>query len=112
MSEKKKKITTRKKSTATGKKTASVATYEASQSQAEVDPRSLPPDDARKRCAAIYELEREVEKKRAAHDLAKKAARAKKAELDDAEAALEKEIRDQRMGPGPLFSADGKGPSA
>ena len=71
--------------------------------QREVDPKNLEPEDAKKRCAAIYKRERKVEGKRVIHELAKKTAKAAKAALTDAEEELEKEINDQRFGPGPLF---------
>lgn len=70
----------------------------------EVDPKSLTPEDARKRIGTIYKLERAVETKRIAHAAAKRVARSAKAELTEAEERLETEIREQRTGPGPLFS--------
>lgn len=72
--------------------------------QREVDPKSLSPEDARKRVGAIYKLERAVEAKRITYAAARKVARSAKAELAEAEDRLETEIREQRLGPGPLFS--------
>lgn len=69
----------------------------------EIDPTALDPAEAKKRVGVIYKLEKAVEKARAAHDLAKRAAKAAKDKLTGAEGALEKEIRDQRYGPGPLY---------
>lgn len=77
----------------------------------EIDAKELDPEEARKRCAAIYKREKKVEAKRKLHEVAKKGAKAAKAALDDAEDALEKEIREQRFGPGPLFSPDGQSPA-
>ena len=74
----------------------------------EVDPNKLPASENAQRCAEIYRLERSVEIKRAAYAVAKLATKAKKGELQAAEEALAKEIHDQRFGPGPLFSPDGK----
>lgn len=72
----------------------------------EVDAAGLEPTEARKRCAAIYKFERKVEAKRKLHDLAKAGAKSAKAQLTDAEDALEQEIREQRFGPGPLFPVE------
>ena len=69
----------------------------------EVDPNSLEGDDAKKRVAAIYKLEKVIEGKRAVHDVAKRAAKAAKAALTEAEEAMEQELHEQRFGPGPLF---------
>lgn len=73
----------------------------------EIDAGTLDPEEAKKRCAAIYKLEKVVDLKRSAHTVAKLDAKAAKAALADAENALEKEIREQRFGPGPLFNPDG-----
>lgn len=77
----------------------------------EINPETLETSKARKRLGAIYKLERNVERKKAAFDLASRSRRAAKAELEQAEEDLEKEIREQRFGPGPLFNADGSGPA-
>tara|TARA_R110000822_G_scaffold120633_1_gene254129 strand:- start:22560 stop:22850 length:291 start_codon:yes stop_codon:yes gene_type:complete len=73
----------------------------------EVDPAKLKPDDAKKRCAAIYKCEKAVELKTAAHELAKGKAKISKAALVAAEDALRQEISEQRFGPGPLFPPEG-----
>ena len=77
----------------------------------EIDATKLDPEEAKKRCAAIYKLEKAVERKRQAYDQAKRGAKSAKGSLEEAEEALEKEIREQRKGPGPLFDATGKGPA-
>lgn len=99
--------------TATKKKAAGKATSAkgAAKAASEIDPSKLTPEEAKKHCAAIYKLEKIVEKKREAHDQAKRGAKSAKAALTEAEAALEKEIREQRTGPGPLFDPTGKGPA-
>lgn len=77
----------------------------------EVDSKKLGADEAKKRVAAIYRLERIIEGKRRIYDAAKSKAKIAKNDLAKAEAALEQEIREQRFGPGPLFAPDGKGPA-
>lgn len=78
----------------------------------EIDPDALDVDEARKRCRAIYRIEKRVEAKKAAFDEASALRRAAKAEYELALSDLEREIQEQRFGPGPLFSPDGKGPAA
>lgn len=73
--------------------------------------------EAKKRLRTIYDLEREVERKRVVYVTLKSNAKVAKAELADAEEALAREIGEQRKGPGPLFDevvADGvhEAPSA
>lgn len=80
-------------------------------SREEINPATLPEAEARKRVAAIYRLEKVVGSKRAVHDAAKRGAKSAKTALSEAEEALEQEINEQRFGPGPLFSPDGKGPA-
>jgi hypothetical protein len=77
--------------------------------RAEIDVSTLKLEDAKKRCASIYKLEKAVEAKAAAHTIAKSKSKATAAALDRAEEDLRKEITEQRFGPGPLYSADGKG---
>jgi hypothetical protein len=76
-----------------------------------VNVKALEPEKMTKRLAAIYKLEQECETARASFDLASQARRAARAKLDEANDALEKEIREQRYGPGPLFNATGDGPA-
>lgn len=76
----------------------------ASKPHKEVDAMKLDHDERAKRLSKIYKLERAVEKKKAAFETASKLRRAAKAELEEAEEAMELEIREQRFGPGPLFS--------
>ncbi len=78
----------------------------------EVDPTKLKPDDLRKRVAKVYQLERQVERARVAYDLSRRHFAGAKRALADAEEQLEQEIRDQRYGPGPLFTPDGQGAAA
>lgn len=77
----------------------------------EVDPKSLEGDEAKKRVAAIYKLEKVVEAKKALEAVAKSGAKAATAARKEAEDALEQEIREQRFGPGPLFNETGTGPA-
>lgn len=77
----------------------------------EIDPKKLTEADARERCAAIYRLEKKVDAKRAVHELAKAGAKSARAALKEASEAFAKEIHEQRFGPGPLFTPDGKGPA-
>jgi len=72
----------------------------------EIDPKKLTGDEAKKRAGSIYALQRKVETKRHSFELAKKAYKGAKTALDDAEAALAKEIHEQRYGPGPLFPVE------
>lgn len=88
------------KKNATKKKASKKATTKKSTS---ADVNGLDADEARKRVGAIYKLEAEVEKKRAAYEIAATVAKSKREELKLAEEALAKEIHDQRVGPGPLF---------
>lgn len=76
--------------------------------QTETNPKNLTLDEATKRVDVIYRLEKAVESKRASHAVAKLAAKAAKEALAAAVEALESEIREQRLGPGPLFTPDGK----
>lgn len=75
----------------------------------ECDPMSLDRKKAAERLRTIYDLEKDLEGARARYDVACRARKSAKADLDEAEEALNKEIRDQRQGPGPLFNADGSG---
>lgn len=75
----------------------------------EVDPSTLTAADLAKRCKAIYALERAVEKRTEVHELAKRGLKSARDGLNEAKEMLAKEIHDQRFGPGPLFSPDGKG---
>lgn len=77
----------------------------------EIDLTKLSPEKALKRLDAIYKKEKVVERKQASFDLASRARRAAKADLEQAQDELAKEIQDQRFGPGPLFNADGTGPA-
>lgn len=77
----------------------------------EVDPTKLSPEKLRDRVAKIYALEKVRDRKKAALDLASRGRRAAKAELEQAEEDLTKEIQEQRFGPGPLFNPDGSGPA-
>lgn len=77
----------------------------------EVDVSKLAPEETAKRVGKIYDLERKVETKRKAYDLANRARKVAKTELTEAEEALEQEIQDQRYGPGPLFNPKGDGPA-
>ena len=79
-------------------------------SQKDVDPESLDTNKARSRLGAIYSLEKELENKRVAFSISSSNRRVAKAELDEAEEALAKEIREQRTGPGPLFGEDREEP--
>lgn len=87
------------------------AELDALKKRTEVDVSKLSPEKAMKRLEAIYKKEKAVEKKQASFDLASRARRAAKAELEQAQDELAKEIQDQRFGPGPLFNADGSGPA-
>lgn len=103
----------------TKKKTAKKATKKATKKVAkkkdekklvkgkEVDVSKLPVDQRTKRLQKIYKLERIAERKKVLLDSASRARRACKAEYEEACENLENEIRDQRFGPGPLFSVDG-----
>lgn len=79
------------------------------QNQKEVNPSKLDSVAAHRRLRSIYRLEKELENKRVALELASSNRRAAKAAYDEAIEALEKEIREQRTGPGPLFNEDGSG---
>lgn len=87
------------------------AEVDAAKKRIEVDTSKLTPEKAIKRLDAIYKLEKIVEKKQASYDLASRARRAAKAELEQAQEELANEIQDQRFGPGPLFNPDGSGPA-
>ncbi len=82
----------------------------ASSKRTEVDPKLLTAEDAQKRCAAIYKLEKKINGKRAVYDISKRAAKTAKDALEVAEEALAKEIEEQRFGPGPLFDELGTEP--
>lgn len=69
----------------------------------ELDVSKIDEKRGKKMLAAIHELEREAERKRHLFELASQNRRAAKAELEEAEDALRKEINDQRFGAGPLF---------
>lgn len=77
----------------------------------EVDVETLPEVEVKKRVAAIYKLERVLERKRIAYDTATRHRNAAKAELEAAEEALQQELDEQRFGPGPLFNPTGTGPA-
>lgn len=72
----------------------------------EIDVGALDVGKARKRLGAIYKLKKNLEKKQALFDLASRNRRAAKAELEEAQAELDREIEEQRVGPGPLFGAN------
>ena len=65
--------------------------------------KKLTPKQAASRMAAVYGLQAEVEKRRQIHERATEAKAAAKKKLDESIEALEAEIHDQRVGPGPLF---------
>lgn len=75
----------------------------------DTDPAKLDREKATKRLGAIYRLEKTLENKRVAHSIASSSKRIAKAEMEEAEEALAKEIREQRTGPGPLFDATQNG---
>ena len=77
----------------------------------QVNTKSLEPAKMQKRLDSIYKLEQQVETAKASFELASQARRAAQAKLEEANDALEHEIREQRYGPGPLFNADGTGPA-
>lgn len=77
----------------------------------QVDLGKLTEADKKKRLAAVYKLEGEIEKRRAVYDASKKTTASHKKALASAEAALDKELDEQRFGPGPLFNEDGTGPA-
>lgn len=77
----------------------------------EIDPTKLDQTKAVKRLASIYDLEREVEVRKHVYENAKRDLRSARADFESAVEALEKEIREQRFGPGPLFNAEGTGPA-
>ena len=68
-----------------------------------IDVNTLTPDETRDRCSRIYELEAAVVSAQEKHDKAKARATTAKNALTEAQVALNNEIREQRMGPGPLF---------
>jgi len=105
------KLSAGKKAAATKAAKASAAVATPKEKPKEVDVKNLSEAETRKRCVAIYRLERTIESKRAVHDVAKRSAASAKKALTDAEDALAKEINDQRFGPGPLFNATGDGPA-
>lgn len=72
----------------------------------EVDLSAIDVGKARKRLGAIYKLKKNLAKKQALFDLASRNRRAAKAELEEAQAELDREIEEQRVGPGPLFGAN------
>ncbi len=67
--------------------------------------------ERKKRLTKLYRLEGELETKRASYAASKKTTASHKRALGTAEAALEKELDEQRFGPGPLFDATGSGPA-
>lgn len=71
----------------------------------EVDSSLLDPEEAKKRCGEIYRLEKKIEARRASYELLKGRTKTAKTSLNAAEEALDKEIADQRFGPGPLVAA-------
>jgi hypothetical protein len=77
----------------------------------EIDVSKLDREKTAKRLETIYRLEKAVEKKKASFDAASQVRRRTKADFEKAQDALEKEIRDQRFGPGPLFNPEGTGPA-
>lgn len=75
--------------------------------RAELDPGKLDAKASATRLRSIYRLQGAVENKKATYDAASRVRRAAKAELEEALEALEKEVHEQRFGPGPLFNPDG-----
>lgn len=101
---------TRKKKAA--KKTAGKAPPSMPQKKAvEVKVSDLDTEQLAKRCSKIYALERDIEGKTKLDALARRNAKNTKAALTAAQAALTKEITEQRFGPGPLFDPSGTGPA-
>lgn len=66
------------------------------------------PAAAGERLEAIYELEILVQYERGENEKAKARAKESARRLKEAESNLEKEIHDQRVGPGPLFDINAK----
>lgn len=79
----------------------------ADKSRPELDPGNLDAKASAVRLRAIYRLQGDVENKKATYEAASRVRRAAKAELEEALEALEKEVHEQRFGPGPLFNPDG-----
>lgn len=73
----------------------------------EVDLSRVAADKAKGMLLKVHKLEKGVEAARAKFDRASQARRAAKANLEKAQDALNREIQDQRFGPGPLFAKDG-----
>jgi len=69
----------------------------------DVDPAKLEDAEKAKRLRKIYELRKKVERKKLADEAAMKHRRKTRAEYEGALQELEKELDEQRHGPGPLF---------
>tara|TARA_R110000851_G_scaffold120002_2_gene248119 strand:- start:8832 stop:9173 length:342 start_codon:yes stop_codon:yes gene_type:complete len=103
-----KKAASKKKTTAKRPAPKSTAPAKAGKPK-DTDPSKLTEEQAKKRVAAIYRLQKTVESKAALHEVAKKAAASAKAALEDAQSNLSTEIHEQRVGPGPLFPPETQG---
>jgi len=99
-----------------GKKDAETKSKKASEPKGprgkEIEVDKIDASRARKMLGTTHKLSKAVERARAALDVASKQRRAAKANHEEAVEALERELREQRFGPGPLFNADGTGASA
>lgn len=73
----------------------------------EVDLGRVAPEKAKGMLLKVHKLEKAVEKAKGAFDKASQARRAARANLEKAQDALQREIQDQRFGPGPLFAEAG-----
>lgn len=87
-------------------KKASKAEPEAARGK-EVDLGRVAPEKAKGMLLKVHKLEKAVEKAKGAFDKASQARRAARANLEKAQDALQREIQDQRFGPGPLFTGAG-----
>lgn len=96
-----------------GKKAAETKAKKAAAAAApkgkEIDVEKVDVARARKMLGATHRLAKKVERTAAALAVASKARRAAKASHEAAIEELERELRDQRYGPGPLYNKDGSG---
>jgi len=73
----------------------------------EVDLSRVAPDKAKGMLVKVHKLEKAVEKAAAKLAVASQERRAARANLEKAQEALQREIQEQRYGPGPLFADAG-----
>jgi len=107
-----KKKTAAEKAATTKEAKKATAPKAASTPRKEVDVSKINQQEGKKRLGSIYRLEKSVERTKSVLEAASKTRRSAKANHEKAVDVLEKEIRDQRFGPGPLFDVSGQAAAA